>query len=162
MWKCKERPYIQLTLGIWFRPLSQHPLLPARQQPHLMPPSVQTTIQEETKDSEKRPNSQQIILYCLNWFPRVKFRVFECSCCSFTVCACLWLICMFFWIFHCTLFVNAAFSFKTCICLYLCWFVYVSACMLCECLCINCQTTRALQESQTIFKIFLSKENVFY
>ena len=32
----------------------------------------------------------------------------------------------------------------------------------CECLCINCQTSRALQQSQTIFKIFLSKKKVFY
>ena len=31
MWKCKEWWYIQLTLGIWCGPLSQHPLPPARQ-----------------------------------------------------------------------------------------------------------------------------------
>ena len=65
MWKCKEWCYIQLTLGIWCGPLSQHPLPPARHQPHPLTPSTQTIIQEETKDSEKRPNSQQIVSYCL-------------------------------------------------------------------------------------------------
>ena len=36
MWKCKEWWNIQLTLGIWCRPLSQHPLPPARHQPHCL------------------------------------------------------------------------------------------------------------------------------
>ena len=46
-----------------------------------------------------------------------------------------------------------------CICVRLFVFVFTISC---ECLCINCQTTRTLQQSQTIFKIFLSKEKVFY
>ena len=43
MWKCKEWWNIQLTVGIWCGPLSQHPLPPARHQPHLLIPSTQTT-----------------------------------------------------------------------------------------------------------------------
>ena len=53
---------VQLTLGIWCGPLSQHPLPPARHQPHPLTPSTQTIIQEETKGSEKIPNSYRIAL----------------------------------------------------------------------------------------------------
>ena len=63
MCKCKGC-YIKLTLWIWCRTLSQHPLSPARHQPHPLTPSAQTIIQEETKSLEKRSNSQQIVLYC--------------------------------------------------------------------------------------------------
>ena len=42
MWKCKEWWNIELTLGIWCRPFSQHPLPPVRHQPHLVIPSAQT------------------------------------------------------------------------------------------------------------------------
>ena len=45
MLKCKEWWNIQLTLGIWCGPLSQHPQLPARHQPHLLIPSAQTVNQ---------------------------------------------------------------------------------------------------------------------
>ena len=55
----------QLTLGIWCGPLSQHPLPPARHQPHLMIPSAQTINQEKTKNPEMRSNFQQIVSYCL-------------------------------------------------------------------------------------------------
>ena len=65
MWKCKEWWYIQLTLGIWCGPLSQHPLPPARHQPHLLIPSAQTINQKKAKNSEMRFNSQQVISYCL-------------------------------------------------------------------------------------------------
>ena len=65
MWKCKEWWNIQLTLGIWCGPLSQHPLPPARHQPHLLIPSAQTINQKKAKNSEIRFNSQQIVLYCL-------------------------------------------------------------------------------------------------
>ena len=56
---------IKLTLGIWCGPLSQHPLPPARHQPHLLIPSAQTMNQEKTKNPEMRSNFQQIISYCL-------------------------------------------------------------------------------------------------
>ena len=65
MWKCKEGSYIQLTLGVWYRSLSKHPLPPARHQPHPLTPSAQTIIQEETKSPEKRTNPQQTVSYCL-------------------------------------------------------------------------------------------------
>ena len=51
MWKCKEWWYIQLTLEIWCGPLSQHPLPPARHQPHLLIPSAQTINQKKNKES---------------------------------------------------------------------------------------------------------------
>ena len=48
------------------RPLSQHPLPPARHQPHLLIPSAQTINQEKiTKNPEMRSNSQQIVSYYL-------------------------------------------------------------------------------------------------
>ena len=56
---------IKLTLGIWCGPLSQHPLPPARHQPHLLIPSAQTMNQEKTKNPEMRSNFQQIVSYCL-------------------------------------------------------------------------------------------------
>ena len=69
MWKCKEWSNTQLTLGIWrrslCRPLSQHPLPPARHQPHLLISSAQTINQEEAKNPEIKFSSQQIVLYCL-------------------------------------------------------------------------------------------------
>ena len=65
MWKCKEWWNIQLTLGIWCRPLSQHPLPPARHQPHLLIPFAQTVNKKKAKNPEIRFNSQQIVLYCL-------------------------------------------------------------------------------------------------
>ena len=44
----------------------QHPLPPARHQPHLLIRSAQTINQEKTtKNSEMRSNSQQIVSYCL-------------------------------------------------------------------------------------------------
>ena len=65
MWKCKECWNNQLTLGIWCGPLSQHPLPPARHQPHLLIPSAQTINQKKAKNPEMRSNSQQIVSYCL-------------------------------------------------------------------------------------------------
>ena len=56
---------INLHFGIWCGPLSQHPLPPARHQPHLMIPSAQTINQEKTKNPEMRSNFQQIVSYCL-------------------------------------------------------------------------------------------------
>ena len=56
---------IKLTLGIWCRPLSQHPLPPARHQPHLLIPSAQTINQEKTNNPEMRSTFQQIVSYCL-------------------------------------------------------------------------------------------------
>ena len=53
---------IQLTLGIWCRPLSQHP--PARHQPHLLITSAQTINYKKAKNPEMRFNSQQIVWYC--------------------------------------------------------------------------------------------------
>ena len=50
MWKCKEWWNIQLTLGIWCGPLSQHPLPPARHQPHLLIPSAQTNSQKKQRE----------------------------------------------------------------------------------------------------------------
>ena len=67
MWKCKDWWNIQLTLGIWCSPLSQHPLPPARHQSHLLIQSAQTINQEEeTKNLQKRSNSQQTVLYCFD------------------------------------------------------------------------------------------------
>ena len=43
-WKCKEWWNIQLTLGIWCGPLSQHPLLPATHQPQPLTPSFQVHV----------------------------------------------------------------------------------------------------------------------
>ena len=57
MWKCKERWNIQLTLGIWCRPLNQHALPPGRHQPHLLIPSA--------KNPEIIFKSQQIVSYLL-------------------------------------------------------------------------------------------------
>ena len=57
---------MSLTIEIWCRPLSQHPLTPARHQPHPLNPSAQTINQEETKNPGKRSNSQQIVLCCLS------------------------------------------------------------------------------------------------
>ena len=51
--------------AIWCGSLSQHPLPPARHQPHLLIPSTQTINQKKAKNPEIRFNSQQIILYCL-------------------------------------------------------------------------------------------------
>ena len=44
--------YSTYTLGIWCRPLSQHPLAPARHQPHLLIPSIQTINQKNPKNPE--------------------------------------------------------------------------------------------------------------
>ena len=72
MWKCKKWWNIQLTLAICARPLSQHPLPPARHQPLLLIPSAQTISRKKSKNPEIRFKSQQIILLCLglrtqNW-----------------------------------------------------------------------------------------------
>ena len=45
--------------------LIEHSLPPARRQPHLLIPSAQTINKEKEKNPEMRPNSQQIVLYCL-------------------------------------------------------------------------------------------------
>ena len=45
--------------------MGQHPLPPARHQPHPLTPSDKTVNKEETKNPEKRSNSQQIGLDCL-------------------------------------------------------------------------------------------------
>ena len=50
MWKCKEQWNIQLTLGIWCRPLSQDAVAPVRHQPHLLIPSAQTINQKKRKE----------------------------------------------------------------------------------------------------------------
>ena len=50
MWKCKEWWNVQLTLGIWHGPLSQHPLPPARDQPLLK--GVTKTIKNEPKEQK--------------------------------------------------------------------------------------------------------------
>ena len=63
MWKCKEWRNIQLTLKIWS--LSQHPLPPARHQPHLLIPSTLKINQKKAKNWEMRFNSEKIVLYCL-------------------------------------------------------------------------------------------------
>ena len=66
--KCGSVPQmmkIQLTLGIWCGPLSQHPLPSARHQPHLLIPSAQTINQKKAKNPEMRFNSQQMVSYCL-------------------------------------------------------------------------------------------------
>ena len=65
MWKCKKWSNIQLTLGIWCRPLNQHPLPPARHQPHLLIPLAQTVNHKIAINAEMRLNSKQIITYCL-------------------------------------------------------------------------------------------------
>ena len=65
MWKRKEWLYIQLTLGIWCGPWSQHPLPPARHQPWLLIPSTQTINQKKAKNPEMRFNPKQIVSYCL-------------------------------------------------------------------------------------------------
>ena len=65
MWKRKEWLNNQLTLGTWCGPLSQHPLPPARHQPHLLIPSPQTINQKQAKKPEMRSNFQQIVSYCL-------------------------------------------------------------------------------------------------
>ena len=67
MWKCEEWWDIQLTLGIWCRPLSQNPPHPVTQQPHPLTPSAQTMNQEETKESSKNIKLYCIVitLYCL-------------------------------------------------------------------------------------------------
>ena len=110
---------------------------------------------------------------CINsiGFPKVKFCVFECSFCSFTVRACLCVsvtylhVCLnipLYFVCPCCLFVQNLYRvvpMLVCICVPLCVFVFTIPC---ECLCINCQTTRALQQSQTVFKISLSKEKVFH
>ena len=61
MWKCNEWWKIQLTLGIWCGPLSQHAVPPARHQPHLMIPSAQTINPKKAKNPEMRFNSYKII-----------------------------------------------------------------------------------------------------
>ena len=69
----KESWNIQLTLGIWTRPLGQPTMLPARNHPHLLIPSAQTINQEKSNNSEVRCNSRQIIWYCLVYTePRLK------------------------------------------------------------------------------------------
>ena len=45
--------------------MSQHPLPPARHQPHLSIPSTKQSTRKKTKNPEMRSNSQQIISYCL-------------------------------------------------------------------------------------------------
>ena len=65
MWKCKEWWNNLLTLGIWCRQFSQHPLPPARHQPHLLIPSAQTINQDKTKNPEIRSNFQKIVFYFL-------------------------------------------------------------------------------------------------
>ena len=67
MQKCKEWWNIQLTLGIWRMPLSQHPLPSARHEPHLLIPSAELINEKKAKNLEMRFNSQQIISYCLGW-----------------------------------------------------------------------------------------------
>ena len=45
--------------------MTEHPLPPARHQPHLLILSTQTTSQKKTKYPEMKFNSQQIVSYCL-------------------------------------------------------------------------------------------------
>ena len=111
-------------------------------------------------------------IHKFNWFPQSKILcVFECSFCSFTVRACLCVsvtylhVCLhiqLYLICPCCLFVQDLYMFEPMlvyICVHLCVFVFRISC---ECLYINCQATRALQQSQTVSKIFLSKEKVFH
>ena len=56
---------INVHLGSDAGILSQHPLPPARHQPHLLIPSAQTINQEKTKNPEMRSNFQQVVSYCL-------------------------------------------------------------------------------------------------
>ena len=65
MLKFEERWNIQLTLGIWCQPLSQHPLPPARHHQHLFIRSVLTSPLKKAKNPEMRFNFQQIVLYWL-------------------------------------------------------------------------------------------------
>ena len=66
-------------------------------------------------------------------FPKVKFcvilNVYFVHLQFMSVCVCLWLTCMFVCTPHCTLFVHAVFLFKTCICFYASWSVYVFMCV---------------------------------
>ena len=111
-------------------------------------------------------------IHKFNWFPQSKILcVFECSFCSFTVRACLCVsvtylhVCLhiqLYLICPCCLFVQDLYMFEPMlvyICVHLCVFVFRISC---ECLYINCQATRALQQSQTVSKIFLPKEKVFH
>ena len=52
-----------LTLGIWCGPLSQHPLPPARPQPHLLIPSAQTIGQKskEPRNANELPANHIIL-----------------------------------------------------------------------------------------------------
>ena len=61
----RDYEIFNLRLGSWCGPLSQHPLSPARHEPHLLIPSVQKINHKKAKNPEMRFNSQQIILYCL-------------------------------------------------------------------------------------------------
>ena len=101
-----------------------------------------------------------------NWFSQSKiFCVFECSFCSFTVPVCLcvpvtylhfslhiplYFVCAWCLFQDLYMFVPILF----CICVHLCVFVFT---ILCECLCLNCQTTRTLQQSRTVFKFSCKK-----
>ena len=48
--------------------MTQHPLVPARHQPHLLIPFAQTINQKKAKNPEMRFDSQQIVSYCLGLY----------------------------------------------------------------------------------------------
>ena len=85
----------------------------------------------------------------------------SCLCVSFTYLN----VCMhtpLYFVCPCCLFVQNLYMFVpmlVCTCVRLCVFEFTRSC---ECLWINCQTTGVLHQFQTILKIFLSKEKVFY
>ena len=54
---------LNLTLEIWCEALRQHLFSPERDQPPPLITSAQRINQKETKNSEKRSNPNQIILY---------------------------------------------------------------------------------------------------
>ena len=65
MGKCRQWWNIQLTFGIWWEPLGQHPLPSGRRQPHLLIVSTQTSNHKKAKNPEIQFNFQQIVSYCL-------------------------------------------------------------------------------------------------
>ena len=108
-------------------------------------------------------NIWYFFIHKFNWFPQSKilcFWMFILFIYSAHACLCVCdLLARLFAYSTCTLFVHAALLFKTYICLYLCWSVYVYIYVFvftisCKCFCINCQTTVALQQSQSVLKKF--------
>ena len=100
------------------------------------------------------------------FFQGIILCVFECPFCSFAVRVCLCvpvtylhvsLDNLLYFVCACCVFVQDLYMFvPMLVCIYVHLYVFVFR-ILCECLCLNCQTTRALQQSQTVF-IFSCKK----